>query len=147
MAEYRIEPKGFFNFLAKKSDEERGKALLTMAIAMVEGKTSKQPWITRIKSKSKKSIGTYTEDFLTFWKQYPKKVGKGAAFAIWSDLEITLYSTTMIMDTLEWQCRSADWTKDNGQYIPNPETYLRQRRFEDEPDTTSKKAKTIAKVY
>jgi hypothetical protein len=28
---------------------------------------------------------------------------------------------------------SADWTKNNGQYIPLPATYLNGRRWEDEP--------------
>ena len=28
--------------------------------------------------------------------------------------------------------KSTDWTKDNGQFIPYPTTYLNQRRWEDE---------------
>jgi len=38
-----------------------------------------------------------------------------------------------MMTALETQKASEKWLKDNGQYIPNPATWLNQRRWEDEP--------------
>jgi hypothetical protein len=35
--------------------------------------------------------------------------------------------------TLKRQKNSHDWTKENGQYIPNPATWLNQGRWMDEP--------------
>ena len=38
-----------------------------------------------------------------------------------------------ILTALNWQKKSEQWLKDNGQFIPYPATYLNQRRWEDEP--------------
>ena len=37
-----------------------------------------------------------------------------------------------MMDAISAQKRSRQWTEKNGQYIPNPATWLNQRRWEDE---------------
>jgi transcription elongation factor len=37
------------------------------------------------------------------------------------------------MKALEWQRKCDQWTKDNGQFVPNPETWLNQGRWNDEP--------------
>ena len=37
-----------------------------------------------------------------------------------------------MMDAISAQKRSRQWTENNGQYIPNPATWLNQRRWEDE---------------
>ena len=90
------------------------------------------------KSKEKKAI-EYTEPFLRFWDAYPKKVGKGAAAKSWNDkIENPDQTVHQILDALEWQKRSHDWTRDEGRYIPYPSTYLNQRRWEDEPPEVSK---------
>ena len=147
MAKYKIDSKGLFDHIANLSEKQRADFVLKFAIRMVNGETFPSKWITKEKGKSKKSLGNYSEDFLTFWKFYPKKVGKGAAVAIWNDLweDIGLILLEQCTTAIDWQIESNDWTKDGGQFIPNPETYLRQRRFEDEP--TSKPTTKIAKAY
>lgn len=72
----------------------------------------------------------YTDDFETFWKAYPKKIGKGAALNAWKKngrpgLEI-------ILRAVEDQKQSVQWKKDNGQFIPLPTTWLNQARWGDE---------------
>ena len=37
------------------------------------------------------------------------------------------------MQSLQWQKESSQWFKNNGDFIPNPATYINQHRFEDEP--------------
>ena len=37
-----------------------------------------------------------------------------------------------ILSALSRQKQTPQWTKDNGQYIPNASTWLNQRRWEDE---------------
>lgn len=37
-----------------------------------------------------------------------------------------------MITALEKQKQSKQWLKDNGQYIPNPTTWLNQKRWEDE---------------
>lgn len=93
------------------------------------------------KAKAETETETETEakadlasSFAKFWKSYPKKTGKGAAQKSWS--KITSPKTTLekILSSLEWQIKSRQWNKEDGQYIPNPSTYLNQKRWEDEPN-------------
>lgn len=70
--------------------------------------------------------------FETFWKLYPKKVQRKP-----SEQKFRLYVTTesifnAIVNDLRIRVKSYEWTKENGQYVPNPTTYLNQRRWEDE---------------
>lgn len=70
--------------------------------------------------------------FFEFWKEYPKRVGKGAAERIWKRLHPDSTLVEKIMSALKAQKVSAAWIKENGQFIPNPATWLNQRRWEDE---------------
>lgn len=70
-------------------------------------------------------------DFDLFWSSYPKKVGKEAARKAWKKLKPNL---PLILKALQWQTESAQWSKENGQFIPNPATYLNQGRWQDEPE-------------
>ena len=42
-----------------------------------------------------------------------------------------------LLDALEIQKRSHDWTKDGGQYIPYPAKWLNKRRWEDSMDANA----------
>ena len=68
-------------------------------------------------------------DFDMFWIAYPKKVGKEAARKAWAKANPELAT---VLNALEWQKVSPQWFKNNGQYIPNPSTWLNQHRFLDE---------------
>ena len=72
------------------------------------------------------------EKFLEFWKVYPKKVGKGDAEKAWNKIKEPSKILELIIKALEWQTKSDQWKKENGQYIPNPSTYLNRRHWEDE---------------
>jgi hypothetical protein len=74
----------------------------------------------------------YTSDFLSFWESYPKKTGKGAAFNSWKRIPKTNGLIEQITAALERHRQCEQWQRDNGQYIPNPATWLNQRRWEDE---------------
>lgn len=76
----------------------------------------------------------YSPDFETFWAAYPKKKGKGDAFAEWKKNRHP--PVEHIVAVLERAKKTTDWIKDNGQYIPNPATWLHQRRWDDEYVTT-----------
>ncbi|HJY46672.1 MAG TPA: hypothetical protein VJ301_18810, partial [Propionibacteriaceae bacterium] len=69
-------------------------------------------------------------DFDRFWKQYPKKVGKGAALRAWQ----THARSTPLETILSALAAQAGWLgRDGGKFIPNPATWLNQRRWEDQP--------------
>lgn len=69
--------------------------------------------------------------FDVFWANYPRKVGKEAARKAFSRLSMTNELLSQMLSAIKQQCASPQWTKDNGQYIPNPATWLNQGRWED----------------
>lgn len=83
---------------------------------------------------------TNNNDFETFWKTYPKKIGKGAAEKAWEhavkEPEGSAAFLEVVVKAVEEQKRSAQWQKEDGQYIPNPATWLNQRRWLDETQQT-----------
>ena len=79
------------------------------------------------------SRGKAEADFDTFWHEYPKKVGKGAAKKAFEKARKKASIETLVTAVRRQKCGS-QWTKDDGQYIPNPATWLNQERWEDEVD-------------
>lgn len=70
--------------------------------------------------------------FAEFWKTYPKKVGKGAAEKSFKRIHPDEELLQAMILAVNKAKASQQWQKDNGQYIPNPATWLNQRRWEDE---------------
>jgi hypothetical protein len=66
--------------------------------------------------------------FAEFWLAYPKKVGKGAAETAWKKHRPPL---DVCVQAIASASSSHDWTKDGGQFVPNPATWINQRRWED----------------
>ena len=67
--------------------------------------------------------------FEMFWAVYPKKVDKQGAKRAFKKANVDI---TILLAALENHKRSAQWLKDGGQFIPNPTTWLNQRRWESE---------------
>jgi len=81
---------------------------------------------------SGESVGMgYSQSFENFWTAYPKKTGKGAAWAAWKRAKAKP-PTDELVATVNEQAQSDQWTKDGGRFIPNPATWINQRRWEDE---------------
>lgn len=74
--------------------------------------------------------------FEKFYKSYPKKKSPSEAKKAWKKQKIDKNALEEILKSLEWQKKSEDWTREGGQFIPYPATYLNQRRWEDEPTKT-----------
>ena len=85
----------------------------------------------QVKEKSK-TENKQQEYFSIFWASYPKKVGKGAAEKSWKKIKPTKDLLEKMLNAIEIAKQSMQWNKDNGQYIPNPATWLNQKRWEDE---------------
>lgn len=90
---------------------------------------------TKSTNHAKKS--DYSDAFLKFWQAYPKRTGKGAAYRRWrewrkahSDGEQGLLRDCLA--AIEWQRNSREWREG---FIKNPETWLNQRCWEDEPSS------------
>ena len=76
--------------------------------------------------------GRAPTEFGDFWNAYPKKVGRAEAQKAWRKQFPAGDVDGITLPAIERQKKSAQWTKDGGQFIPNPSTWLNQRRWEDE---------------
>lgn len=76
------------------------------------------------------------DGFAQFWSAYPKKVGKPAAEKAFRAAKLNGHLPEVLAD-VEAKAASPGWTKDGGQFVPNPATYLNQRRWEDRIDAYS----------
>lgn len=74
---------------------------------------------------------TFTDDFISFWKSYPKKTGKKAAWKAWKAAR-DKPPISEILTAISRQRQTEQWQKENGQYIPNPATWINQGRWADE---------------
>jgi len=107
----------------------------------------------RDNSKSKNTLahpevsGVVIEDpFDTFWREYPRKVGKGDARKKFAKA-LTKTSFDNIMAALERVKASAQWTKDGGQFVPHPATWLNQERWDDEVGESADGLDNLRNLY
>lgn len=140
---YEIEAQGFASMFHGKTERDKLLFLDIMINSMSNGDKPTLGWIRRVpEKKAKRKVTTYPAEFEKFWSAYPRKTGKGLAFKAWKQYEDPSQLAARCCTALKWQCKSTDWTKDNGQFVPLPATYLNQSRFDDEPAKSS-----ITKVY
>lgn len=76
--------------------------------------------------------------FERFWAAYPRKTAKRNALKAFEKLNVTEALLTEMLAALDWQRQSEGWTKDGGQFIPHPATWLNGRRWEDEKPAQAK---------
>ena len=67
--------------------------------------------------------------FEAFWAAYPRKNGKLAAKRAFDRVHVPI--ETLVTAIRRQEC-SAQWTAENGKYIPYPATWLNQGRWEDD---------------
>lgn len=73
-----------------------------------------------------------TQGFELFWSDYPRKEGKKAARKAWDKIRPGQDQLGQILNALRIQKKSDQWTRDGGQYIPHPATWLNGERWKDE---------------
>ena len=72
------------------------------------------------------------ERFDLFWKAYPRHVAKQNAVRAFSKLNPNDDLFQTILKDIEARKKTNAWSKEGGQFIPHPATYLNGRRWEDE---------------
>lgn len=90
--------------------------------------------VARLNQKEKTMAKTtYTPLFEQFWKAYPRRVGKMAAFKSWQSHvdEDDAFMPKAVIDDIEKRNRLRFWHADKSK-IPMPSTFLNQHRWEDE---------------
>lgn len=78
----------------------------------------------------------YLDGFEEFWAAYPKRKGKGKAAEEWSKARPDASLLAVILAAVEAQRSSRDWTKEGGQFIPMPSTWLHQKRWGDDAEVS-----------
>ena len=106
----------------KPSDKPSANPALTQPPYYKEGEEGKE----------EKNTPPYPPAFESFWKLYPKKVGKGEALKSWKKIKPNNGTIEKITLAVESQKNTTQWTKDDGQFIPHPATWLNQRRWDDD---------------
>lgn len=92
--------------------------------------------ITKENTKETNSSARYPKDFLVFYEYYPKKKGKEAALKAWNMAKKKgiLPTIELIIQAIKTQKEEdEDWSRDGGQFIPHPATWLNQGRWDDKP--------------
>lgn len=69
------------------------------------------------------------DDFDLFWSTYPRKEGKQKARSAFAKVDVDI---DVLLDALSEHKKSAQWTKNNGEFIPHASTWLNGRRWEDQ---------------
>ena len=87
--------------------------------------------------------------FDQFWNAYPRRVNKPGAMKAFEKANIDSQLLETILTAIEKQKHSEQWTKDGGQFIPHPATWLNQKRWEDETPSlpVQKNATVTAQDY
>lgn len=79
------------------------------------------------------------QGFLKFWTAWPKsdrKEAKGKCLEVWVKAGAEPHADRIVAH-VERLKASVGWTKDNGEFIPAPLTYLNKRKWEGVDDTAS----------
>ena len=84
------------------------------------------------------------DDFERFWKAYPKKVAKADARKAWAQTKDFRPDIETLLTAIKAQCRTEQWMRGAGQFIPYPATWMRGERWDDElevklPDVVNEK--------
>jgi hypothetical protein len=89
--------------------------------------------------KKRKTRNTKNENplFVQFYDRYPKKVAKIAAEKAFEKLKVDEALLNKMLLAIEKQKKTLAWTKDNGEFIPHPATWLNSQRWEDEIQATN----------
>ena len=78
---------------------------------------------------------SYSDDFETFWKAYPKNgtESKADAWVEWKAIKVPRPSLDVILQALKSQQQTRQWIEDNGKYIPHPKKWVKGRLWESRP--------------
>ena len=73
--------------------------------------------------------------FSVFWDLFPRKVGKEQAKTLWRKMKDE--EKDAAVDGLRLWRQTEQWQRDDGKYIPYASTFLKQKRWADEPWTNA----------
>lgn len=78
------------------------------------------------------NVHEFPPGFESFWSAYPRKTAKPKAAQAFARLSPDAGLLSRMLAAVSQQARSEQWTKDGGQFIPHPASWLNARRWEDQ---------------
>lgn len=88
--------------------------------------------------KGRKEPASCDARFELFWQAYPKKVGKDSARKAFDKRKPDEQMVSEMVRALEIQKQTEQWTKNNGEFVPHPATWLNAGRWMDELPSDTK---------
>lgn len=79
----------------------------------------------------------YPYDFEEFWKVYPRRTGKAAAFRAWRKLNLAQKRRAYVALKKQLSALKAQIRGPNENFCPHPSTWLHEGRFDDETEQPS----------
>jgi hypothetical protein len=70
-------------------------------------------------------------DFDKFWQVYPRKIAKADARKAWAQTQSVRPNLDVLINAITSACKTDQWMRGGGQFIPYPATWLRGERWED----------------
>ncbi|HEO1774362.1 helix-turn-helix domain-containing protein [Acinetobacter baumannii] len=90
--------------------------------------------LPREKTEKSKAKNEYSENFEKFWSAYPtckRKSDKSGTYKTFTKHEGS-FAIETLLSILEKQKSDVSWTKQDGEFIPSPSTWLNQKQWENE---------------
>lgn len=75
------------------------------------------------------TLDVFSPGFLAFWAAYPQKVKKQEAWNAWQRDGLDEFTKTLLRDVTERAARDDRWLRG---FVPDPTTYINQRRWQDD---------------
>jgi hypothetical protein len=121
------------------ADRAQGDLKLTLSSPIQEQEQEQDQVQGKKKKRKTRSADAeaYSHEFENFWREYPKKKGKRETFIMWKQLKPNAELQQRMLKALAWQKTSHNWTKDDGQFIPDPVRWLKRGQWDDEPPKKS----------
>jgi uncharacterized protein YdaU (DUF1376 family) len=102
------------------------------------GTTEEPPNGKKPRQRNKRASADADPLFVRFWQAYPLKVKKIEAAKAFASLGPSEELLGVILAALAKQKRSVEWNKEDGRFVPHPPSWLKARRWEDQPPETAK---------
>lgn len=101
--------------------------------------TSKELTNKELDKELNNTLDQTEELFNEFWEVYPRKIGKKKCASKYKKIDKETH--VKIINDIQTRLRTKDWKldKDSVRYIPHPETYLNNERWNDEIETNEVK--------
>lgn len=99
-------------------------------------KAPRKPLRSQEQDQDKNKTPSGPSPFEVFYQAYPKKEARKDAESVFAKLNPSEDLLARMLSAIEAKCRTADWTKDGGKFVPLPATWLRAERWNDEPVDT-----------